>query len=128
MATVSQGIRISAAVSVSSSRTTNGTSTVYTVPANCFLACSIHMISLPNGGSTIAPHNLIIGGETVSNLGVSGSSLYSGLLTSQSAVLHEAPLANTFFVGPGETISHSATFAGTGTAIVRVVGTLFINS
>ena len=119
---------MSAAVSVQSSRTSNGTSTVYTVPANSFLVCTIYMASQPDGGGTVSPHRLTIGGENIANLAVTGSHIFSGSLTSQVGVTMEAPLPNTFTVGPGETIQHTANFAGTGSATCKVVGTLFVNT
>ncbi len=124
---VLSGVKISAAVSTSSARTSNGTSTVYTVPAECFLVCSIHLSSQPDGGGTVA-HSLLIGGETIGVLNVTGAHIFSGTTTGTSGTNHQTPIPHTFFVGPGETIQHTLTLAGTGSATVKVVGTLFINT
>lgn len=115
MATYSNNttIKINTAVNTSATRTTNGSTTLYTVPANSYLHCSL----ITSGGLAAFDNAIVtIGGVTIVNAGGGSSPASFGL-----------PGFN-YFIGPGSAIILSTSFFSSGSIGLAIVGTLFTNT
>lgn len=122
MATVSvnQGIKISGAVSAAQNQYSNGTVTLYTVPANSYVifsfSCDVYTTSdkalLKIGGQAMAQINLLTSGTPTSP---------------QSYQLNAPTIVTNLYAGPGQTIEVTATVGVGGQVNSRIAGVLFTN-
>jgi hypothetical protein len=127
MATVVQTMQFNTGVSASGSRSSPGSTTIYTAPADTMAIVNVHFScycpSSPGGGGFPA-------GDTSATLSISGQTVYS-ISTGGTSLSGSYDNGASVYLGPGQSISISTGSSGFiisgATASCAVYGVTFVN-